>query len=57
MYVCRWIGGMKQGEIAKEFKLGGYSGVSSTIRRMRKELEKGGKVLQKYGAIKKVLES
>jgi hypothetical protein len=33
------------------------SGVGSTIRRMRKELEKGGKVLQKYGAIKKVLES
>jgi len=55
MYVCRWIGGMKQEEIAKEFRLGGYSGVSSTIRRMKKELERGGKELKKYKEIEGVL--
>jgi hypothetical protein len=43
MYVCRRLCGMKQEEIAKVFGVGGYSGVSSMIGRVRGCLNEEGR--------------
>lgn len=39
MYVCQEEGGMRLGQIAEEFGLGGYASAGATIRNMRKRIE------------------
>jgi hypothetical protein len=56
MYVCRRLCGMKQEEIAKEFGVGGYSGVSSMIGRVRGALERGGEMRRRYEKIRGLLQ-
>jgi putative transposase len=56
MYVCRKVAGMKQEEIAKEFGLGGYSGVSSVVERVQAEMEKGGEIVVRFERIRNLLQ-
>jgi len=56
MYACRRLGGMKLGEIARFFKVPGYSTVSSVIGRTERELEKGGAVSRRFDRIRQYLQ-
>lgn len=57
MVICRKLGGMKLGEIARIYQVGNYSTVSSVIQRMSKEIEVGGKTNNIYEQIKKILQT
>jgi len=52
IFVCRRIGGMKLEEIAKEFGMDGYSGVSSVIGRMGREMEKDRRTAKRFEEIR-----
>ena len=56
IYVCRRIGGMKHDEIAREFGIDGYSGVSSVIGRMGRELEKDRRVAKQFEEIREEIQ-
>jgi REP element-mobilizing transposase RayT len=57
MVICRKLGGMKLGEIARIYQVGNYSTVSSVIQRMSKEIEVRGKTNKRYEQIKKILQT
>ena len=57
MVICRRMGGMKQGEIAKRFGVGGYSTVSKVIWNMMKEIEKGGAIAKRYESIRRRIQN
>ncbi len=57
MYVCRRLAGMKLEEIAKLFGVGGYSGVSSVIGRMKEQLEREGETARRFQKIRQRLQS
>ena len=57
MYVCRRLAGMKLEEIAKLFGVGGYSGVSSVIGRMKEQLERGDETARRFQKIRQRLQS
>ncbi len=57
MYVCRRLVGMKLEEIAKLFGVGGYSGVSSVIGRMKEQLEREGETARRFQKIRQRLQS
>ena len=47
MYLCQHSAGMRLGEIAAMFNLGGYASAGAAIRNVRVRLEDGGSVLRK----------
>lgn len=55
MYLCRKLIGMKHEEIAKVFGVGGYSAVSSVMKRTQVELEKGQPIAGRYDMIRSLL--
>ena len=52
IFVSRRIGGMKSEEIPREFGIDGYSGVSSVIGRMQRELEKDRRIAKRFERIR-----
>ncbi len=56
MYMCRRLAGMKLEEIAKLFGVGGYSGVSSVIGRMKQQLEREGETARRFQKIRQRLQ-
>jgi len=57
IYMGRKMAGMKYEEIARVFKVSGYSAVSSVVGRMGVELKRGGNILQRYNQIRDLLQN